>query len=257
MSENNLRHSLKRLSERMRLASFLRETPEIPSFRGDLPPFYSALAAVNIRRRSWKMLFFASAGVLMTVVAFQQKVIGNKLFDKANEPFVIVPGAPEFTRIRPGQVPDESVFIFAEYVAANLGNFSWRNVRYHLGKVSAFMTPAMRGQFERDFEARAKEWVERRVDQNFAYEPVKQFQLQNDVRGQKYVVTVEGTRSQYVEGHVFLETKEFLNLVFRARGNLTPDRPFIFEIEDIRWLSPAQMDALRRALPDDNNEEKK
>jgi len=240
MNTNDSRQRLNALAARMGLASFTRSRPSGASTFSDLPPFHTALAALNMRRRSWKILFFASTALCAGVIAFQQRIIMHKLFEKGNESVVIVPGAPEFSRVRPGQIPDESVYIFGEFVAANLGNFTWRNVRYHFGKVAQYMTPAMRGRFERDLEARSTDWIERRVDQTFAYEPVRAFALTNDATGPIYRLTIEGTRSQYVEGRSFSEGREFLKLAFRVRGNLTADKPFVFELDSVEWLTTAQ-----------------
>jgi hypothetical protein len=212
--------------------------------KGSLPAFLPLQAALSARVRSWKALYFASVLVLLAVIVGQQCIIFHKLFQKLNEQFVIVPGSPEFFRVRPGQVPDESVFLFAEYVAANIGTFTHQNVKYHFGKASQHMSPETKGRFETAFQGKLKDWEERKVDQVFAYEPVRKFSLVNDKFGPKYTTAVTGQRTQYVEGHVFSETQDVLLLEFRSRGNLTPDRPFIFELEKMEWLSPSQYQAI-------------
>lgn len=213
----------------------------------DLPPFYTLEAALHTRVRTWKGLFFATSMVLLAVVAGQQKIIFHKLFQKMNEQVIVVPGSPEFFRVRPGQIPDESVFLFAEYIAANLGNFSHRNVTYHFGKIAEHMHPIAKGRFETTFAEHIKDWSERKVDQSFAYDPVKRFDRITDEHGSKYVTAVTGTRTQYVEGHEFNQTREVLLVEFRPRGGLSTEKPFIFEIETVQWMTLEQYEALRRA----------
>lgn len=210
-----------------------------------LPPFYTMEAALLTRIHTWRAVFFGVTGALLLVIFAQQRIIFHKLFQKMGESVVIVPGAPEFFRVRPGQIPDESVFLFAEYVAANLGNFSHRNVAYHFGKVTRFMHPTIRNPFEQTYEARLKDWSERKVDQSFAYDPVKHYELIKDQKGSLYLTGVEGTRVQYVEGHVFSETRDVLVVEFRPMGDLTPEKPFLFEIEKLEWMSPEQFSALK------------
>ena len=230
---------------RLKASLALDAPPEASN--GILPPFYEINAALAARARTWRAVFFATSALLSLVIVMQQRVIFHKLFQKMNEQLVIVPGSPEFFRVRPGQIPDESVFLFAEYVAANLGTFSYRNVKYHFSKVTEYMTPVARARFEAKFEQNEKDWMLRKVDQTFSYEPVRHFDLITDEHGQKYVATVEGTRSKYVEGHVFSETRDVLVLQFRSRGNLTTDHPFIFEIEDMEWMTSEQFQALKAA----------
>lgn len=229
------------------MAQIINKAIKNQDFTKNLPPFYAVHAALLMRLRTWKFLFFITLLINMTVIVAQQRIIFHKLFQKTNEEVVIVPGSPEFFRVRPGQIPKESVFIFAEFIANNLGNFSYRNVNYHFGKVSEFMHPSIKGRFESDYANHLTDWNERKVDQNFAYDPVRTFDLVNDARGSKYVVSVTGTRVQYVEGHAFSETRDVLLMEFRPKGNLTPEKPFIFEIENIEWLTPSQFDAVKNA----------
>ena len=212
-----------------------------------LAPFTAVQAALLARLRTWKALFFASSGVLLLVVFAQQRIIFHKLFQKMNEEIVIVPGSPEFFRVRPGQIPSESVFQFAEFMAAQVGTFSYRNAQYQFGKAANYMHPAARGRFESGLADRLKDWADRRVDQAFAYEPVRSFDLVNDARGAKYIAAVEGLRTQYVEGHAFSETRNVLLLEFRAQGNLTAEKPYLFELENLEWLTPEQFDVVKTA----------
>lgn len=213
----------------------------------DLPAFYPLHAALSMRIKTWKILFIGTTGLLLAIILMQQRIIFHKLFQKLNEEIVIVPGSPEFFRVRPGQIPDESVFLFAEYIAANLGTFTHGNVKYHYSKVAEHMTPATKGAFESAMLGRQKDWEERRVDQVFAYEPVTAFDLINDDFGPKYIASVKGKRTQYVEGHVFSETTDVLLLEFRSRGNLTPERPYIFELEKMDWLTLPEFEAIKIA----------
>lgn len=233
--------------DKIKLNQLFNKEIKAEDYNHNLPPFHSMQAALLTRLRTWKTMFFITTGILILVIIFQQRVIFHKLFQKMNEEVIIVPGSPEFFRVRPGQIPNESVFNFAEFIAGNLGNFSYRNVKYHFGKVSDFMNPETQARFESDYEKRLKDWTERKVDQSFSYEPVKKFDLLNDEHGPKYVVSVEGTRVQYVEGQAFSETKDVLLIEFRPQGNLTPEKPFIFQVENLQWLSPAQFEAIKNA----------
>ena len=220
---------------------------EEPKVETSLPPFVSVHAAILSRARTWRNVFFATSAVLLLVIVGQQRVIFHKLFQRMNEEIVIVPGSPEFFRVRPGQIPNESVFQFAEFVAANLGTFSYRNAQYQFGKIAGHMHPVARKRFESGLPEKLKDWSERKVDQSFSYEPVRSFDLLNDAKGPKYVAAVDGIRNQYVEGHAFSETRNILLLEFRAQGNLTAEKPYLFELETLDWLTPEQFEAVKSA----------
>lgn len=247
MNIDALKLIFKKNLKQLRSDQVVTKAIALDDYSKNLPPFHSVHAALLMRMRTWKNMFFITLGVSGFVIVAQQKIIFHKLFQKTNEEVLIVPGSPEFFRVRPGQIPNESVFIFSEFIANNLGNFSYRNVKYHFGKISEFMQPSLKSRFEADYSSRLNDWYERRVDQSFSYEPVHEFDLVNDKRGSKYIVAVSGTRTQYVEGHVFSENQNVLLLEFRSQGNLTPDKPFIFEIENLEWLSPSQFEVIKNA----------
>lgn len=247
MEFDSVKQKIDKALDEIKINRLINKDVQTEDFTNTLPPFYQAQAALLTRVRTWKTMFFVTTGILTVVIFSQQRIIFHKLFQKMNEEIVIVPGSPEFFRVRPGQIPSESVFNFSEYIAGNIGNFSYRNVKSHYGKISEFMNPITKGRFESDYEKRLGDWNERRVDQSFSYEPVKSFDLVNDERGPKYIVSVEGTRVQYVEGHSFSETRDILLLEFRPQGNLTPEKPFIFQIENLEWYTPSQFEVIKNA----------
>lgn len=247
MDLSNIKTKIETQIHKIKTNHILNQEIKEDDFTKNLPPFYQVQAALLTRVRTWKTIFFITTGILVFIILSQQRVIFHKLFQKMNETILIVPGSPEFFRVHPGQIPDESVFNFAEFVAGNIGNFSYRNVKYHYGKISEYMTPNLKGRFVSDYEKRLSDWQERRVDQNFSYEPTKTFDLVNEDRGAKYIVAVQGSRTQYVEGHAFSETRDVLLLEFRTQAKITPEKPFIFEIESLEWLTPTQFEAIKNA----------
>jgi hypothetical protein len=236
-----------KLQERMTTAAreqVARAPVRRPDFRGALPPYFNVVGAFNTRLRAWIILYFATVLVLSGVILIQNKTLSHRLFKAIDREFLIVPGAPEFIPVRTNKIPDSSVFGFAEFVANHIGTFTYRNVSYHYGKVLDYMTPKLRGEFDIIVDLKLKEWSERRTEQVFGYEPVKEFDLQNDSKGPVYTVFVEGTISRYVDGKAFDETREVLHLKFRTK-NITAEKSFFFEIDTLEWMNPDQFLAIK------------
>jgi hypothetical protein len=124
MDQTVIIERLKRVLSRKSDHIFCLAQAPLKDDMGALPPFSSLTAALTVRVRTWRAVCLVVSVVLLAVIAGQQVLLQHKLFAKTNEQYIIVPGAPEFFRVRPGLVPDESVFVFAEYVAAHLGHFS-------------------------------------------------------------------------------------------------------------------------------------
>lgn len=219
-----------------------------PMLLASPPAFVALTAALTYRLRVLTVCAAVGGAVLVLVIIVQQRIILDKLFEEGREKVVIVPGAPEFIRVRPDQVPDEAVHLFAEYVAGQMGSFSHRDVRYQFGKLEKYMSREMAGRFNRDFEDQVKIWEARQLEQSFALEPVRTFYLRNDGSGPAYHAFVKGTTTRYLSGKSFSQTAQVLYLSFRTRAAFTTERPFIFELENLRWMDTPAAEALESQM---------
>jgi hypothetical protein len=208
-----------------------------------LPPFESRIAILSAQRAKWKGIALVASGALLVSLLGSAFLLNNRLLQRAEADILVVPGAPEFMKVRPNLIPDAAVFAFAEYVSFYAGTFSYRNARDHFETLAERMVPALKGAYLRDSKARLSDWQKRKVDQVFAPEPISSFELVNDKFGPKYVVLVSGVRSQYADGVLLRTTDE--NLLFELRPRLTLDPgsrgdESLFKIERLEWMSRDQ-----------------
>lgn len=214
-----------------------------------LPPFESQIAILKAHQGKWKLLALASFFLALLSLVSSVFLLQHKLFQKMNSEYIVVPGAAEFLRVRPNLIPDAVVKDFAQFVATYAGNFTHRNAKEHFETVAERMVPELKGRFLRDAEAKFSEWNKRRVDQVFAFEPIE-ILLTNDKFGAKYVLVVQGRRSQYADGTLLQETDENLYLELRPRLTLNPGRrsdESLLVVERLEWVTRSQADSLLQA----------
>ncbi len=211
-----------------------------------LPPFDSQIAILKSHRNKWKLLAVVSAGFSVLSLLTGTVLINHKLFQKMNSEYIVVPGAAEFIKVRPNLIPDAVVKDFAEFVATYAGNFTYRNAKNHFETVAERMGPELKGRFMRDAEAKFSEWNKRRVDQVFAFEPME-IHVGSDKFGAKYILLIQGRRTQYADGTMLQETDENLYLELRPRVSLSAGKRFdesLLIIERLEWVSRSQGDTL-------------
>lgn len=212
-----------------------------------LPPLEARVALLGAQRNKWKMLCLSSVAVGAVCASALGYLLNHKLFEKMGSEFIVVPGAADYIRVRPNLIPDAAVFAFAEYVASYSGTFSHRNAKESFAIIGERMVPELKGRFLRDTDARLTEWSRRRVDQVFAYEPVRRFDVLSDAHGAKYALVVKGTRTQYADGTLLQESLENLYLVLRPRLSVKPGSradESLFQIERLEWVTSAQAETL-------------
>ena len=231
-----------------------QSAPPVQGVQGDresriasLPPLEAHIAVLSAQRNKWKFLCMASLAGAGLGLASLGYLLNHKMFEKMGSEFIVVPGAADYVRVRPNLIPDEAVFAFAEYVASYAGTFSYRNAKNHFVIVGERMVPELKGRFLRDTDARLTEWMRRRVDQVFAYEPVRRFDVLSDKFGSKYALVVKGPRAQYADGTLIQESTENLYLVLRPRLSVNPGTradESLFQIERLDWVTSAQAETL-------------
>ena len=212
-----------------------------------LPPFESQIAILCAQRNKWRLLAASSVLFSMLAAISFAVLLHHKLFEKMNIEYIVVPGAAEFLKVRPNLIPDSVVFDFAEFVATYAGNFTYRNAKDHFATVAERMAPELKGRFLRDADSKFSEWSKRRVDQMFAFDPVRRFDVVNDKFGAKYVLVVRGNRTQYADGTKLLETDENLYLELRPRTSLAAGTRLdesLLLIERLDWVTSSQAETL-------------
>lgn len=205
-----------------------------------LPPLLSHVAIYRDRQRVALWLMAGLTIFFIAIFSAQEWRISKLTQALSDRDYLIVPGAPEFMRIRPGFIADESVYLFAEYAANLLSTFSYNTVEGQYRTLSEFMTPELKTKFLMSTEKALKMYRDLRVDQVFDLEPVKKYELKKDERGPKYIVRARGQTRKYVEGNL-RETVPSESVIFTFRPRkVKPNTPWFFEIENFERLTPEE-----------------
>jgi hypothetical protein len=226
-----------------------REAPEEAKEPGvaDLPPFLAQAAVYRDRLRMAKAWTVGVTLTALVLLGLQELRFHGALSRYTNREILIVPGAVDFMRVRPNVLPDNVVYYFAEYIAENVGTFSYLNVESKASRVCEFFTPEFREKYLTELRKSQKAYQELHVTEVFTPLPTAKFELVKDAGGNPhYLVNVEGQLDRYSNDTRLVSEKEIFTIKFRTTRVL-PDKPWFFEVEELSRKSRAEFDREQEA----------
>lgn len=198
-----------------------------------LPPMLATAAVYNDRLRMAKVFCVGTVLVCGSIVAIQEYRFRGALEHSLNKEFLIIPGVVDFMKVRPGTIPDNVVFYFAEYMAEQIGTFSHSTIEEKYTRVSQFMSPPVREAFLLAMRKNLATYRDLAVTEIFSPKPAGKFDVSKDEAGNPvYVVHVEGNVDQYTNDQKLKSTAEVITLQFRTT-RITSDKPWFFEVTSL------------------------
>jgi hypothetical protein len=206
----------------------------------NLPPFLAAKAVYNDRLRISKVFCVGVVLLCGSIVTLQELRFRGALESALTKEFLIVPGVVDFMRVRPGIVPENVVFYFAEFIAEQIGTFSFQTVEDKYARVSEFMTPQLRETFLAEMRKNMKLYKEVSVTEIFNPRPATKFKQMKDEGGNPYyLINIEGTLERFSNDQRIEARNEVISLSFRTT-RILPDKPWFFELTSIKRQEPEE-----------------
>lgn len=198
-----------------------------------IPPFLSSNAVLNDRLRVAKLFSIGVATVCISLVGLQEWRFKGALEHALNKEFLIVPGVVDFMRVRPGMIPENVVFFFAEFMADQVGTFTYSNVGERYKRAAEFMSPALRESFLMELRKKEKDYRELAVTEIFSPFPVSKFeQLKDEAGNPYYLVHLRGNLVRFSNDQKIATEEEILTLKFKTT-RIVPDKPWFFELTSL------------------------
>ncbi|HYX31593.1 MAG TPA: hypothetical protein VE954_00675 [Oligoflexus sp.] len=200
-----------------------------------LPPFVATHAIYSDRLRMLKGILLAVFVLSAGVIGYQENRYQRLASSIVDKDFIIIPGAVDFMRVRPGLVPDNTVFMFAEYIAESMGTFNYANVEQRIERISQYMNPSFKETVTLEVKQKLPLYKELLATEIFIPETPTKYDLKKEHESgvPVYVVDVKGHAERYSGPQKIQEGDEIATITFRTT-RIMPDRPWMFEITDIK-----------------------
>lgn len=198
-------------------------------------PFSSVISVYNSRIRIYKstigVLFFS----LITVFVIEEFRIHKALKSVLNKEWIVIPGATNFQKVRPGEISDDVLFGFTDWFVKQLGTFDYQDVELQYNELEKYMAPEMRVKFSVENKAKIDKYKKFSVVQYIQFsKPDKIFQKVDNNGEIYYEVTYNGVINRFTNDEKLKPISEILTLKFTTSSLENTNRKWFFEVQDIQ-----------------------
>ena len=211
-----------------------------------LPPHAMVVTSL-LHRLYCERLAFLAIIFVMGATSIWQAVQNADLRDSLQHPdsYIVPSNITDIMRIRANTISDELVYAFSETIVQDLTNVNYDDAETRYRELARYMHPTLKARFTREMREHIDLWRLRKIDQIFSFEKAKAFSRKSEeIHGSTktvYTVEVWGTMRKYVEGRATEPYRERVTLKFTT-GQVTTDRPWVFELLDIKRQTQQQID---------------
>jgi hypothetical protein len=200
-----------------------------------MTPFVSLTAVYNFKIRTYKRMLIFFIVFFFIIIFFQEYRIRKALSSTLNKDWLVIPGASQFMRVRPGEVSDEVLFSFSDFFIKNIYSFDFLNVEYQYRDLMTYMTPEMRAKFNFENQSKIKKFEKMGVIQYASFDKPSKISQKKKKNGNDvyYEVTYRGTIYRYTHDQKLDPIQEIVTLKFQTSSLENTNRKFFFEVIDI------------------------
>ncbi len=198
------------------------------------PPFSSVITIYNSRIRIYKLFLSFLLITLITVLIVEEYRVRKMINVTLNKDIVVLP-VPNFMKVRPGEISDDVLFSFSDWVVKQLESFDYADVDSQYHELEKYMSPEMRAKFIFENKAKIEKYKKLSVVQYITFnKPDKIYQKIDKNKESYFEVTYNGTIQRFTDDQKLNPIGEVFTLKFSTSSLENTNRKWIFEIQDIQ-----------------------
>lgn len=199
------------------------------------PPFSSVIAIYNARVRIYKSAIGILFISLLSLLIIEEIRIHKALKSVLNKEWIVIPGATNFQKVRPGEISDDVLFSFTDWFVKQLGTFDYQDVDVQYHELEKYMSPEMRTKFSVENKSKIEKYKKFSVVQYIQFVKPQKIYQKVDAKGETYYeVTYNGVINRYTNDEKLKPINEVLTLKFTTSSLENTNRKWFFEVIDVQ-----------------------
>lgn len=146
--------------------------------------------------------------------------------------YLVVPGATDFSAVRPNTIPDEVVLAFARFFIENMVSVSHRNIEDRQATMRRYMSPALETALDQELTATTAILKQVRGAEMFTSTRPPEVKRLTVDGGTVFEAKLRGVVERWALDKVLDPVEEVVTLTFKTRENLGPEEPWVFVATD-------------------------
>ena len=216
-----------------------------------LPPHVSLASFYNLKLKSKNIQMIFVCSICIFIVVMQEIRSNNRLFQVANEmknrEFLLVPGVPDYIKVRPGEMPTANVLGFSEWFVSQYMDFYYGDIEQKYHQLEDYMSPQYREQFKIFTKKQIKEVQDLSVSQTYQFDPAKEAKRNTEANGSTYyTVTYIGKTVRYTNDEMLPPSEpQVVVLKFRT-SKIDTTKIWLFEVVNMSVMKKSEYDSINK-----------
>lgn len=199
------------------------------------PPFASITAIYNSKIRRYKSIIGILLVVITVILCVEEFRLHKALKSILNKEWLVIPGATTFMKVRPGEISDETLFSFSDWVVKQLESFDYIDVAEQYHDLEKYMAPEMRAKFVIEKKAKIEKYKKLSVVQYISFNKPNNIYQKTSSNGESYYeVTYNGVIQRYSNDEKLKPITETVTIKFTTSSLENTNRKWFFNILDVQ-----------------------
>lgn len=209
----------------------------------------SSFYNLKIKNKNIQMIFVFS--ICLFTVIMQELRFNSKLYqvasDMKNREFLLVPGIPDYMKVRPGEMPTVNVLGFSDWFISQYMNFYYGDIDVKYVQLEDYMTPQYREQFKIFTNKEIKEVKDLSVSQVYQFEPAKEAKRNTDKNGSTYyTVTYIGKTVRYTNDELLPPSEPQVVVLKFKTAKIDTTKIWTFEVVNMSVMKKSEYDLINK-----------
>lgn len=211
------------------------ETNDQRILEGHFPPFASVTSIYNSKIRIYRNTIIILIAATVVVFSIEEYRLHKALKSILNKEWLVIPGATNFMKVRPGEISDDVLFSFSDWIVRQLETFDYMNVDEQYHELEKYMSPEMRVKFSLEKKQKIEKYKKLGVVQFISFsKPSQIYQKNNDSGDSYYEATYRGSIQRYSNDEKLKPISEVITVKFTTSSLDNTNRKWFFNCIDIQ-----------------------
>lgn len=258
MDKEKLFNKLSSVLKRMKNKSEDDITRKNALKKASLPPHVTLTDFYNLKLKTKNIQLIFVTAICLSIVIIQEFRSSSKLFQVANEmknrEFLLIPGVPNYMKVRPGEMPTVNILGFSDWFVAQYMNFYYGDIESKYTQIEDYMSPQYREQFKLFTKKEIKDVKDLAVTQVYQAPPAKEAKRATENNGiTYYTVTYIGNTIRYTNDQALPPSEPQVVILKFKTSRVDTTKMWLFEVENMLVMKKSEYDSMSRISSIDKN----
>lgn len=216
-----------------------------------LPPHLSLSTFYNMKLKNKNIQMITVFIICLFIVVVQEFRFNGQLMkvanDMKNREFLLIPGVPDYIKVRPGEMPTANVLGFSDWFISQYMNFYYGDIDQKYNQLEDYMDPEFREQFKLFTKKSVKEVKDLSVTQVYEFSPATEAKRTTNKNGSVYfTVAYVGKTVRYTNDEQLPPTEPQVVVLKFKTSRIDTTKMWLFKVINLSVMKKSEYDSINK-----------